>query len=90
MDSKASPEGRIGDADELHAFGEDVQLLVRNVGDHRSELGHGALADLVLGEIVDVVQAEDRVTLDLLGSREDMVSCATLLRRRAERAGVPS
>lgn len=54
--SEASPESRISDTHELHPLGKDVEALVDDVVDHRLELGHRTLADLILGEVVDVAQ----------------------------------
>ena len=36
----------------------------RDANGRHSQLGHGALADLVLGEVVDVVDLEERIALE--------------------------
>ena len=69
MSNRSRPKlatGKLTDSDELHSLGEDVESLVRDVVGHGGEFLHSALAELGLGKIVNVVQTEQRVTLDLL------------------------
>lgn len=55
MNSEARPEARIGDADDGHALLEHVQALTRNEVGDAVELLHRALAELVLGQVVNAV-----------------------------------
>jgi len=63
--TESRPEAGVKQTNELHALGEHFDRLVLDAVDQRADLGHGALTELLFGEIVDIGHVEDWVTRNL-------------------------